>query len=63
MEPTTQQCMYMRDPDGHPTRVGYDSSTRRTSPWTVELRDGDVYTDDYGLVDLEEETTLTALKA
>eukprot|EP00975_Prorocentrum_lima_P005010 1090689-Prorocentrum_lima.AAC.1 len=61
MEPTLQQWMCMRDPNSNPTRIRADGSTRRTSPYRVELLPGDdhPYQD---FIDLEEETPFTALR-
>eukprot|EP00975_Prorocentrum_lima_P043914 9209260-Prorocentrum_lima.AAC.1 len=39
MGPTIQLWMSMRDPEGCPMWVRYDGSTRRTSPYKVELKD------------------------
>eukprot|EP00975_Prorocentrum_lima_P045281 9482075-Prorocentrum_lima.AAC.1 len=53
----------MRDPEGLPMRVRADGSTRRTSPYKVELLHGDDDLPDQDSFDVEEETPLTALHA
>eukprot|EP00975_Prorocentrum_lima_P067534 12915439-Prorocentrum_lima.AAC.1 len=51
----------MRDPEGNPRWIGADGSTRRTSPFRVELLLEDDQLDQ-DFINLEEETPLTALK-
>eukprot|EP00975_Prorocentrum_lima_P056537 11854097-Prorocentrum_lima.AAC.1 len=61
MEPTIQQWMCMRDPEGRPMWIRANGSTRRTSPCREELLLGDDHID-HDFIELEEETPLTALK-
>eukprot|EP00975_Prorocentrum_lima_P023468 4934030-Prorocentrum_lima.AAC.1 len=62
MEPTIQQCMYVRDPEHKPVRVRADGSTRRKYPCKVELLPGDDDQPDQDFIGIEEEAPLTALK-
>eukprot|EP00975_Prorocentrum_lima_P032354 6792849-Prorocentrum_lima.AAC.1 len=61
MEPTIQQWICMSDPENKPMWIRADSTTRRTSPYEVELLVGDNQQHP-DIIDLEEETPLIALK-
>eukprot|EP00975_Prorocentrum_lima_P034768 7305592-Prorocentrum_lima.AAC.1 len=62
MEPTIHQCMYMRDPEDKPMWVRANGSTRRTSPYNVDLLLGEDDQPYQDFIDNDEETPLTALK-
>eukprot|EP00975_Prorocentrum_lima_P054939 11520013-Prorocentrum_lima.AAC.1 len=51
----------MRDPENKPMWIRADGSTRRTSPYRVELLLGDDQ-QDRDIIDIEEMTPMTALK-
>eukprot|EP00975_Prorocentrum_lima_P062463 12885793-Prorocentrum_lima.AAC.1 len=53
----------MRHLEGLPMWVSADGSTRRTSPYKVRLPHGDDDQPDHDIIDIEEETPLTVLKA
>eukprot|EP00975_Prorocentrum_lima_P053744 11277817-Prorocentrum_lima.AAC.1 len=59
MEPTIQQWISMRGPEGYSHVVKYDGATRRTTPHQVQPQG---WAED-DLVDLEDEVPVKALQA